>query len=389
MIVVEGARGLFDHHPHDFCFRRDADLAYFLGTPVILVVDAKHVQEGIAPLVYGFWQYHPQVQVAGIIANNVEDDVHDNRLREAVDALEGPIYLGGIRSLEALSLSNVRQGSEDANPGLLPMSFLIAASEEIRARVDVKMILSIASRAKPVTVPVLPASGSSRMCPVAVADDPAFNLTVYDNLDLLRRYGAILMPFSPLVDARLPAKTKAVYLPGGYLHLYAKDLYNNKGMRTSIANFARSGGLVYAEGSSVAYLCDELSVGQGESFAMCGLIPGVARIDKVEAFRGVPTYATLTMAEENALGGPETTVRGVRLSRCRVKTPTTVPHAFNLMERSAGDDAAAGTPDREGYLPTKNIFATTFHPHWGSCADFARRFIAGAAGEAAQPPPPE
>jgi len=82
-LIIEGAMGLFDGAPSDGK-GATADLARILNLPVILVVDASAMAQSIAPLVKGFAQHDPTVQIAGIILNRVGSARHEKMLRTAL-----------------------------------------------------------------------------------------------------------------------------------------------------------------------------------------------------------------------------------------------------------------------------------------------------------------
>jgi cobyrinic acid a,c-diamide synthase len=115
---------------------------------------------------------------------------------------------------------------------------------------------------------------------IAVARDAAFSFLYQANLDSLKQLGAELAFFSPLHDAALPADTHSVYLPGGYPELHLPTLQNNIAMRASLQAHVQAGKPLYAECGGMLYLLDGLSSLQGERYAMLGLLPGEARMEK-------------------------------------------------------------------------------------------------------------
>ncbi|HEX9079022.1 MAG TPA: cobyrinate a,c-diamide synthase, partial [Desulfuromonadaceae bacterium] len=82
--VIEGVMGLFDGVSGVQEAGSTAQIAKIIGTPVLLVVDAKSQARSAAALVKGFVEYDPRVRIAGVIFNNVGSESHGRILREAV-----------------------------------------------------------------------------------------------------------------------------------------------------------------------------------------------------------------------------------------------------------------------------------------------------------------
>lgn len=69
MSIVEGVMGMFDGYSKDL--GSSAQIAKLLDIPVILIVNAKSTAYSVAPLIYGFCNFDKQVQIGGVIFNNV------------------------------------------------------------------------------------------------------------------------------------------------------------------------------------------------------------------------------------------------------------------------------------------------------------------------------
>jgi len=81
--VVEGVMGLFDGYSKDR--GSSAEIAQLLHIPVVLVVNAKSVAYSVAPLIYGFKHFNPNVRIAGVIFNMVASENHYAFLRSACE----------------------------------------------------------------------------------------------------------------------------------------------------------------------------------------------------------------------------------------------------------------------------------------------------------------
>ena len=92
-----------------------------------------------------------------------------------------------------------------------------------------------------------PAGAPASKVPIAVARDEAFSFEYADNLALLEAWGAEVIPFSPLHDARVPEGVRGVLIGGGFPELYADELASNHSMLKSVRAVAGRGVPVYAE----------------------------------------------------------------------------------------------------------------------------------------------
>jgi len=81
--VVEGAMGLFDGL--DSGWGSTAHVARLLKVPVILVVNTTRMTTSVAAMVKGYQTFDPDLDVAGVILNNVAGDRHKHKLTKAVE----------------------------------------------------------------------------------------------------------------------------------------------------------------------------------------------------------------------------------------------------------------------------------------------------------------
>lgn len=81
--IVEGVMGLYDGY--DKMKGSSAEIAMLLDIPVILVVNAKSVAYSVAPLIYGFKHFNPQLKIAGVVFNMVASENHYRFLKEACE----------------------------------------------------------------------------------------------------------------------------------------------------------------------------------------------------------------------------------------------------------------------------------------------------------------
>jgi cobyrinic acid a,c-diamide synthase len=71
LAVVEGVMGLFDGYDGLSEAGSTAQMAKWLGLPVLLVVDARSMARSAAALVHGFATFDPDLALAGVVFNRV------------------------------------------------------------------------------------------------------------------------------------------------------------------------------------------------------------------------------------------------------------------------------------------------------------------------------
>ena len=267
--VVEGVMGLFDGIYPDRLDASCAELAAKLSLPVILTVNAQGIGGSIAPLVKGFSQWHPEVNIIGVLANKVGSARHAEILQKALESASLPPLLGYLLRDEHLILPERHLG---LSVGKLDESWLNELADEIGRTVDLKKLLDM-TRGE---IPCLPVEKDRLpILRLGVAHDEAFCFYYEANLAALRQHGVELVPFSPLHDPVLPENLDGIYLGGGYPELYMKDLNANETMMKSIRNFAEKH-FVYGECGGYLYLLDSLEDFAGETLPGLGLLPGRA-----------------------------------------------------------------------------------------------------------------
>lgn len=188
--------------------------------------------------------------------------------------------LWGIPVLGGLSISpDVRRAVTAIEPGDRPSRDLCRALRSgFDANWQARRLGSLAFRSR-LRGPrrLFRRQRSSPQITIALAYDEAFNCYFPDTLDLLELRGARLAAFSPLRDDRLPEGADVVFFGCGHPERFAERLAQNDCMKLELRSHARRGGRIYAEGGSVAYLCQHMVTPQGEVHRMLGLLPAVAR----------------------------------------------------------------------------------------------------------------
>jgi cobyrinic acid a,c-diamide synthase len=200
---------------------------------------------------------------------------------------------------------------------------------------------------------------------IAVARDEAFCFYYPDNLDLLERLGARLVPFSPLRDAELPATVSGLYLGGGYPELHAAVLSENGSMRESIRRAVASGLPTLAECGGFLYLQETLEDENGIAWPMANVLPGKGyRTSRLQRFG----YLNLTPREDSFLLPAGESIPG---------------HEFHYWDSTeTGEACLAVKPDGRSWSCVKagaHFFAGFPHLYFYGNPAFAARFVQAAA----------
>jgi cobyrinic acid a,c-diamide synthase len=146
---------------------------------------------------------------------------------------------------------------------------------------------------------------------IAVAMDEAFCGYYPETLDLLEEAGAELCDFSPLRSERIPDHVEVVYFGRAEIAKHAEQLAANHCLLQSLRGFASEGGRIYAQGSSLPYMCRDAILSSGTPVSMTGLLPMTARAFGDE---GQWLPAAVTLGVGSWLAPQNVSIRGYRQS---------------------------------------------------------------------------
>lgn len=263
LTLIEGAMGLFDGAPPDGK-GATADVARSLGLPVVLVVDASHMAQSIAPLVQGFASHDPDVRVAGVILNKVGSPRHEAMLRRALNLpVFGAIHRDANLETPSRHLGLVPAGERDDLE-----TFLTHAAQVVLAQTDLDALQSVAAAMPSPHLPVIKAPATKRL---ALAEDAAFAFAYPHLLRDFQSRGYAIETFSPLRNEPVP-DADLVFLPGGYPELHAEALANASNFIDSLRRAAQITE-IYGECGGYMVLGEALTDADGKVHEMAGLLP--------------------------------------------------------------------------------------------------------------------
>jgi cobyrinic acid a,c-diamide synthase len=273
--VVEGVMGLFDGAGSTEETASTAEAAKLLNLPVLLVVDGQAMARSVAALVKGFAEFDPGLRFAGVVANNVNGERHAAILREAINRYTPVRWLGYLPRLPDLEIPSRHLGLHLGQEQVDSLYDRWAA--HLQQYIDIEGLLtSTGHSASPGGGRAMSGghrfgNAARRPFTVSVAMDEAFQFVYQDTLDLFRHRGGNIVFFAPTRDARLPAGTDWVYLPGGYPELHLARLSQNRAMLADIRRFHDANGVIVAECGGLMYLGKSIADESGKAYPMAGI----------------------------------------------------------------------------------------------------------------------
>ena len=357
--IVEGAMGLFDGLGPE-SLGSAAELAGKLGLPVILVVSCKALHQSAAAMVAGYNALLPG-GLRGVILNHVHGMEQYRQLKDLVERKTGVPCLGHLPPEARLELGSRHLGLLQAEEVGDLQGKLDRLARLLEEGCDLPALEAMADGFAP-PAPVSAPDFGARLdgLRLGVAQDAAFRFYYRDNLELLQGLGAELAPFSPLADARLPARVDALYVGGGYPEVHAERLAANASLRREIRERVGQGFPVFAECGGLMYLTEAI-VADGREFPMAGVFNCRAHMTKRLQRFG---YAELEFE------GAHTRCHEFHHSQLE---PSSVPPNHQLQYRlrkpESGREWACG-------LRRNNCLAGYAHVHFHSSPEFFKRLAA-------------
>jgi cobyrinic acid a,c-diamide synthase len=377
MAVVEGVMGLFDGYSWVSEAGSTAQMAKWLGLPVILVVDARSMARSAAAIVQGFENFDPDLNFAGVIFSKTGSPRHYAYLKEAVEATCKMPCLGHMPRNEKIALPERHLGLVTSDEhGIAPdvVSELVSMVDRYTDIGALAATLPDLGRlpGKKGETPV--ASSGTKGVRIAVARDRAFCFYYPENLEALAAAGAEIVEFSPLADRALPDNIHGIYLGGGYPELFAKQLSDNQALLRQIRQKSLDAMPIYGECGGFMYLCNTLTgMDSTESFKMAGCFPfSVSMSTRLRSLG----YREISLAEDTLLGKKGDILRGHEFHYSSLDGATVDPAIKTVYAVSLRD----GTRTATAGFQVENTLGSYLHIHFGSLVTAAGRFVDQCAG---------
>ena len=353
--MIEGNSALFDGYKR--MQGSSAEMAQVVSVPVILVVNARSAAYSVAPMLYGYKLFRPQVKIIGVVFTHVSSLTHFSYLKDACNDA-GLNSLGYIPFDESLKLpqrhtaltQSVRSEIEEVSE---------KAAMYVEQNIDLDRILKMCTRIFPCkyTLPYtsdVEETGINyamhKSLKIAVARDSAFNLLYKENIDRLSAIGHVTY-FSPLYSNNLP-EADIIYIPGGFPEMFARQLHRRKTLMKQLKDYADKGGKIIAEGGGMVLLSRSLTVREGGSaYEMSGVLPfGCTMIDS-HLHTG---YRIIEMSDKS-LRGHEFRFLSIDTGNSRLPSDVRIVPVMNT--RGAEADSCI--------YRYRNVIAGFTHWYWG------------------------
>jgi len=363
--LIEGNKGLYDGLDLDGS-NSNAALAKLVAAPVVLVIDARGMTRGIAPLILGHQAFDPEVRFAGVVLNRLGGSRHEAKLRAVIEHYTGVPVLGAVHEDPAIGIIERHLGLVPANETAAAAARIEAIGAAVERQVELDKLLERTRAEKP--LPGVPRARPGRPAPdvrIGVARDRAFGFYYAGDLEALEDAGAAVVPFDTLRDARLPP-VDALFVGGGFPECCAARLEANASLRAEIRQRIEGGTPVYAECGGLMYLARSIAW-MGERREMVGAIAADVVMRERPTGRG---YVRLETSAGHPWGmepGQEIRAHEFHYSSLEGLDPAT-PFAYRV-RRGHGIDG-----ERDGIV-VKNLLASYAHLRDVAGNPWARRFV--------------
>jgi len=274
--LVEGNKGLYDGLDLDGS-NSNAALATLTKTPVILVLNARGMTRGIAPLILGYQAFDKEVAIKGVILNRLGGSRHEDKLRNVIEHYTDVNVVGAIHNDPRFDIDERHLGLVPGHEDPFCNQKISLLAEAVNEQVNLDAILDIAKQ-----VPTLTAHDSA---PIQVKDHKpdiklglvrcsAFGFYYPDDLQALQKAGAELIEIDPCLDKQLP-DIDALFIGGGFPETHMQELEANTDLRSEIKAAIDAGLPAYAECGGLMYLARSIEWQHNGDNKKCDMVGSI------------------------------------------------------------------------------------------------------------------
>jgi len=298
--IIEGNKGLYDGLDLDGS-NSNAALAKLTKTPVILVLDARGMTRGIAPLILGYQSFDKDINIAGVVLNQLGGSRHEEKLRRVIEHYTDVQVVGAVHKDSRFDIDERHLGLIPSDEDILSDKKIQSIKNAITEQVDLEKLISIAAGSnehismrqapgKPGTTKLsTPSSEVSentlkKDIKLGIVRNSAFGFYYPDDLTALEQAGATLIEIDTIEDSKLP-EIDGLFIGGGFPETHMEQLENNASMRQSIHQAIENYLPVYAECGGLMYLARSIKWNK-TSCMMVDAIPADIIMEKTPQGRG-------------------------------------------------------------------------------------------------------
>ena len=367
--VIEGVMGLFDGFSGSDESGSTAQMAKWLGLPVVLVIDARAMARSAAAVALGFLRFDSDLALKGVIFNRVGSEAHREMLIDAISSVSALPVVGCLPRNKELEIPSRHLGLVTDEDLIADEDRMKKLARWIENNMDLDHLIGSLPEVKNHRsdgVSFSSNNGRDHKIKIGIARDEAFCFYYEENLRLLREGGAELIAFSPLRSKHLPDDIKGLILGGGYPELHCQTLSGNKDLVAEIREFGLSGKPIYAECGGFMFLTEEIRDLDGQAFPMVGIFPIRAKMEHRLKALG---YREVVTIKDSILGPEGTKVRGHEFHYSQIQSVDPDSECiYTMMDRKAV------LHDKEGFVQ-KRVLGSYVHLHWGSNPEVAKNFV--------------
>ncbi len=400
--VVEGVMGLFDGYDGLSEAGSTAQMAKWLDLPVVLIVSAKGKARSAAAIVKGFEEFDKDLKIAGVIFSKTGSPRHYEYLKKAVEQSCTTKCLGFMPRNESIVMPERHLGLVTSDELNISNKVLSTLTSMVRDHIDIKGLIDNLDSFDTIDTsckiePQKDVHGLEQGPTIAIARDKAFCFYYQDNIDILKKFGAKIIEFSPLNDDSLPLDIDGIYFGGGYPEVYAKELSQKTELLKEIKNKSIVGMPIYAECGGFMFLCNTLcAMDQVQKYPMSGCFNFNVKMSKRLRSLG---YREITLKKDTIIGKKGDVLRGHEFHYSSLETKnqdtqnqdtqnreTQKPETQNLANQKPANQkndisdvysvtSRAGQDlTLKGYQ-VNNTLGSYLHVHFGSNPECARHFV--------------
>ncbi len=365
--LIEGNKGLYDGLDLDGS-NSNAALATLTQTPVILVLNARGMTRGIAPLILGYQAFDKNVSIKGVILNQLGGSRHESKLRSVIEHYTDVEVVGAIHNDQRLNIDERHLGLVPGHEDPFCEQKIGLLADAVNNQVNLDAVLNIANQAKELTIDnaiKIQPENQTKDIKLGLIRCSAFGFYYPDDLQALQNAGAELIEIDPCHDSALP-DIDALFIGGGFPETHMYQLEANKSLRTAIKSAIDNGMPAYAECGGLMYLARSIEW-NGDKCAMVGCIDTDIIMENTPQGRG---YVQL-QETENSLwpNASDKIINAHEFHYSRFKTVNkNVQFAFHV-KRGTGINGKS-----DGYV-YKNLMANYTHQRNTRNNPWTERFI--------------